>query len=269
MRLHLLLLALLGGAGQTFDVVSIKPSTPETGPERSANIFSQRPDGALTVTRMVIGNLIGRAYAPIARPEIFGLPDWATREFYDVSATSPLTTATPEQRTSMLRAMLADRFRLLAHTERRELPSYDLVLDRPDGRLGPGLVPSSLDCDAIIAARRAAATAPPEFDRDNPLVCAFVGSLDGFRGEVAISVLAQMLRGQAGRLVVDKTGLRGAYRITLNYGQANVALGAVASPEGAVSVFTAVREQLGLRLEPSRADRDVLVIDRLERPTEN
>jgi uncharacterized protein (TIGR03435 family) len=86
---------------------------------------------------------------------------------------------------------------------------------------------------------------------------------------VAIGVLAQILRASTGRLVVDRTGLRGAYRVTLRFDLANVAIGAVAPPENAVSVFTAVREQLGLRLESSRAEREVLVIDRLERPTEN
>jgi uncharacterized protein (TIGR03435 family) len=255
----------------TFDVVSIKLSAPETGPTRTANIFRQRPDGGVTVVRMAVGNLIGRAYAPISRPEIFGLPDWASRDFYDVSATSPLPTPTPEQRTAMLRALLADRFQLLAHIERRELPSYDLVLDRKDGRLGAGLVPSELDCEAMAAARRAAVSIapPPEFDPDRPAPCTIVGSLNSIKGEAAISVLTQMLRGSTGRLVVDKTGLRGAYRVNLTFDLANVALGAVAPPENALSVFTAVREQLGLRLEPSRTERDVLVIDRLERPTEN
>ena len=78
-----------------------------------------------------------------------------------------------------------------------------------------------------------------------------------------------MLRASTGRYVVDRTGLRGGYKISLKYELANVALGAVAPPENALSVFTAVREQLGLRLEPSRTEQDVLVIDRLERPTEN
>jgi len=280
MRLYLVLLALLGGAGQAFDVVSIKPSAPETGPNFSANILRQRPDGGLTVTRMYVGNLIARAYAPITRPEIFGLPEWASRQFYDISATSPLASATAEQRTAMLRTMLADRFQLLAHTERRELPSYDLLLDRKDGRIGPGLTPSDVDCVALAARRRAAeeaalkaGTAPPEpvpFEPGQPpRPCSIVGRLNEVVGEVAISVLAEMLRGPTGRLVVDKTGLRGTYRITLRYDLANVALGTVPPPENALSVFTAVREQLGLRLEPSRTERDVLVIDRLERPTEN
>jgi uncharacterized protein (TIGR03435 family) len=257
--------------GPGFEVVSIKLSPAPSGDVVRSNLFRQRPDGGLTVTRMFIGNLIARAYAPIIRFDIVGLPDWASRDFYDVSATSPLSSPTAQQRTAMLRAMLADRFRLLAHTERRELPSYDLVLDRKDGRLGPGLAPLDLDCEAVLAARReaAATSPPPEIDSDKPPPCTLVGSLNAIRGDVAISVLAQMLLGPTGRHVVDKTGLRGTYRINLTYELANVALGAVAPPENALSVFTAVREQLGLRLEPSRAERDVLVIDRLERPTEN
>jgi uncharacterized protein (TIGR03435 family) len=133
-------------------------------------------------------------------------------------------------------------------------------------------VPSDLDCEALAAKRRAAgndASPPPDFDRDTPPPCVIVGSLDRIKGEAAISVLTQVLRASTGRLVMDKTGLRGTYRINLTFDLANVALGAVAPPENALSVFTAVREQLGLRLEPARAERDVLVIDRLERPTEN
>jgi len=257
--------------GPAFDVVSIKQSPPQTGPTRTANIFRQRPDGGLTTTRTAVSSLISRAYPATSSPDMVGLPDWARRDFYDVNATSPLATATAEQRTAMLRAMLADRFQLLAHTERRELPAYDLVLDRKDGRLGPGLLPSELDCEALRAARRAAeGTSPrPDFDPAKPPPCTIVGSLDSIKGEAAIDVLTQMLRGSTGRHVVDKTGLRGAYRVSLTFDLANVALGAVAPPENALSVFTAVREQLGLRLDPSRAERDVLVIDRLERPTEN
>jgi uncharacterized protein (TIGR03435 family) len=79
-----------------------------------------------------------------------------------------------------------------------------------------------------------------------------------------------MLRQAAGRLVSEQDRLTGWYRVTLTYDvSANQDLARSASPSDAPSVFTAVREQLGLRLEPSRTERDVLVIDRLERPTEN
>lgn len=262
-------LAQTPAAEPAFDVVSVRPSAPETGPARTANIFSQRPDGSVTATRVFIGNLIGRAYPAISSAEIVGLPDWAFGQYFDIRATSPLTAATSEQRATMVRGMLVDHFQLVAHIERRELPSYDLLLDRKDGRLGPGLVSSTFDCDAINAARRAGTAPLPTFDPDNPTPCSIAGSIDRIKGEAAISVLVQMLRGPTGRLVVDKTGLRGAYRVNLIFELANVSLGAVAPPENALSVFTAVREQLGLRLVSSRTERDVLVVDRLERPTEN
>jgi len=99
-------------AEPAFDVVSIRPSAPETGPARTA--------------------------------------------------------ATPEQRAATVRHMLVDRLHLVAHIEPRELPSYDLLLDRKDGRLGPGLVSSTLDCDAISAARREGIAPLPTFDPDNP-----------------------------------------------------------------------------------------------------
>jgi len=84
-------------------------------------------------------------------------------------------------------------------------------------------------------------------------------------------MLARMLRAAAGREVVDKTGLNGSYRVTLHYDRMASLRGpdTAASPAAAPSVFTAVQEQLGLKLESSRAPRDVLVVDRLERPTEN
>jgi uncharacterized protein (TIGR03435 family) len=97
-----------------------------------------------------------------------------------------------------------------------------------------------------------------------------IGRPNGVRGEMTIANLASMLRTPAGRVVVDKTGLRGWYRVTLAFDfAAYPELARVAPSDDAPSVFTAVREQLGLRLEPSRTERDVLVIDRLERPTEN
>jgi len=210
-----------------------------------------------------------------------GLPDWASREYYEVSATASLANPTPEDRSAMIRAMLADRFKLQAHRERREVPSFDLVVVRDDGRLGPGLVKIDTDCNAVLESRRAAAEAaakaggpppPPErFDPDKPPPCSFVGMPNGIRAEGTIATLASMLRNSAGRVVVDKTGLSGTYRTRLTFDLfATIrAPGAQPPSDDVPSVFTAVREQLGLKLEPSRTERDVLVIDRLERPTEN
>ena len=85
--------------------------------------------------------------------DMVGLPDWATRDFYDVSATASLSSVTGAARLAMLRAMLADRFRLVTHFERREVPSFDLAVARGDGRLGSGLTPIDVDCDAVAESR--------------------------------------------------------------------------------------------------------------------
>ena len=117
--------------GPTFDVVSIKQSVTNRAP---ANV-NQRPDGGIIMTNIPVGMVISRAY-PFAPPmDMVGLPGWAMSELYDVSATSSLPSATPDQHAAMLRAMLANRFRLAVHIENRERPVYDLALARVDGRL--------------------------------------------------------------------------------------------------------------------------------------
>src|SRR5437867_8722027 len=123
-----LVLGLIAQAGPTFDVVSIKRNTGGLGPGNSPPPI-QRPDGGFSVKNNPIRPLIARAYPGM--DEIVGLPDWATSERYDVAATSTLTTATADDRLAMLRAMLADRFQLKVHVEKREQPVYDLVSFRP------------------------------------------------------------------------------------------------------------------------------------------
>ena len=142
----------------SFDVVSIKRHTDTTRPEFGSNV-TQRPDGGFTMLNIPLGTLISRAYPPAVPIDMVGLPDWVMRERYDVSATSTLTRPSQDQQTAMLRAMLADRCKLVAHVENREQPVYDLVVARSDGKLGPNLQPSEVDCDAKTAADRAAAEA--------------------------------------------------------------------------------------------------------------
>lgn len=230
------------------------------------------------MSRVSVALLIALAYQPMPTGDMVGLPEWATHEYFDIAATASLPRPTMEDRLTMVRAMLVDRFRLQVHRERREVPSFDLVLARNDGKLGPGLVKSENDCEAFMAARRkeaeaaALSGAPPvsqQFDPGSPPPCLFAPMPNGVKGEVTMGNLASILRTCAGRVVVDRTGLSGFYRVSLTF--AFVPIPGVPPPpsDDQPSVFTAVREQLGLRLEPSRTERDVLVIDRLERPTEN
>lgn len=285
--------------GPTFEVVSIKRSVTDRADARSlGSNVNQRPDGGFTMTNVFVGTLVSRAYPPAGPIDMVGLPGWAMSERYDVSATSSVSNPTPDDRIAMLRALLADRFKLLVHVETREQPVYDLVLARRDGRLGSGLTTLDVDCAAQLAARDAAAetardagTPPPRppFPDLNapPPPCTLrtvnavlrdrggdgLGRLgDLMEGETTMDNMATALRMATGRLVVNKTGLAGSYRVKMNFDLIGARRGPnvdASTPDAAPSVFTAVQEQLGLKLESASAPRDTLIIDRLERPTEN
>jgi uncharacterized protein (TIGR03435 family) len=286
--------------GPRYDVVSIKLNQASAAGRFENPTVIQRPDGGFTQTRVSIGALVARAYSAGAPGDMVGLPDWAMREYYDVSATSTLTKVTAEDRTAMLRAMLADRVKLAVHFEKREQPVYDLALARSDGKLGSGLTAIDADCAAKLAADRAAAEAAvaagtppprpqmPDFSVPPPPCTLRVVGLalrdrqagrpgnplrpgDLMEGEATMETLAQALRLSTARLVVDKTGLRGSYRIAMTFDGFGSRRGPDIAPaaDAMPTVFVAIREQLGLELKSSKAELDTLVIDRLERPTEN
>jgi len=204
-----------------------------------------------------------------------GLPTWAKTEPYDVSATSSLSRATADDRRSMWRAMLAERFGLVAHLEKRTRPAYDLVLVRADGKLRPGLTRVTVDCETEFARQRAEAEAAvagglrwPPLEAPNPNLqgprCGLgLDPPDSRRlgwlmaGETTIAALALSLRTEANRLVVDKTGLSGSYRVRLIFNHTAYGL----SPDAPLSdagapIFAAVQQQLGLRLRSSTAEQD-------------
>jgi uncharacterized protein (TIGR03435 family) len=265
-------------SGPVFDVVSIKKNT---GDFLGENGSAQRPDGGFRQLNTPIGILISRAYPPVVPIDMVGLPDWAMKEFYDVIATSPLQTATPDQRIAMLRAMLADRFRLAAHMENREQEVYELVLARKDRRLGPNIKPSEVDCVAKRAADAAAGVAPwmpSAADMKNgnvspPACSAFTftsanhtegdWTMESFAKWVAVNIAGR-------RHVVDKTGLSGSYRVKMDYDSRTLrATDTPPSPDSPPSIFTALQEQLGLKLEAAKVPHETLIIDHIERPTEN
>jgi uncharacterized protein (TIGR03435 family) len=264
-----------------FEVVSVKANVSGAGPLS----LRSRPDGGLTATNITLGILLGQAF-PQSTQDMVGLPDWASAARFDVNATAPpgIGNATPEQRRGMLQAMLADRFKLVTHYETREVPAYDLVLARSDGKLGPQLTPTDIDCAARSAAQRAAADAaraagqppptpppPTASPTGPPPPCTMRSMGTRFDGHMTMASLAMALRGMAGRVVVDKTGLTGYYTLILQSSATAPGLGAApgdaATTTELPSVFTAVQEQLGLRLVSSRAPVQVLVIDSVERPT--
>ena len=140
----------------------------------------------------------------------------------------------------MLRSMLTDRFKLRARLETQERPVYALVVARP-GRLGPALTPSSQDC--------AAADAKCGMSVGSGRLVATGRSLETLNSLGSI----------VGRIIVDKTGLKGNYDFTLQY--------TTARPDDTPSIFAAIEEQLGLKLVPDRAPLTVVIVDSIERPT--
>jgi uncharacterized protein (TIGR03435 family) len=220
------------------------------------------PDGGLVMVNRSIDILVYEAYS--LRPaDVIGMPAWVSIERYDVSATGPVPRREPtaDQRRAMLRAMLAERFKLVAHDEAREEPSYDLVLARSDGRLGPQIKKSSPECEAQLSVMLdgpGTANAPCGARVGGGLI----------EGDVTMNSLGLMLRTATGRYVVNKTGLTGYFRISLNFDRPPTSRGSVQVAD-APSLFVALREQLGLKLQPSRASVKKLVIDSVDRPSGN
>jgi uncharacterized protein (TIGR03435 family) len=178
--------------------------------------------------------------------------------------------ASREQLQLMLRALLTERFKLVVHTETKSEPIWTLVRARRDGKLGPNLRPASADCAALRANAQAAGRSP----------CGDLGSMAGVTGKMSVrgmglDVLVRVLSREAGRQVVDKTELSGNFDWDLAFTPQRFLERSFdrdrfpsIDPSGP-SVFTAVQEQLGLKLESRKGEGSVLVIDHVEHPIEN
>ncbi len=260
-------LALLAQGGQAerpaFEVASIKRNT--SGDENFG--FNVRPGGLMAALNVTGRQIVRFAYS-MQNSSVEGGPDWLDTEHYDITAKAA-EAATPEQMLLMLRTLLADRFKLVMHMDARDTPIFNLVRARNDGRLGPQLRPTSVDCGAIRAAQaRGAATLTAN---DGRPVCggrARAGIITA--GAVTMEQLARNLSGLAGRAIVDRTGLEGHYDFDLKYvPDAQLTAPAGGAPAELPSLFVALEEQLGLKLEAGRAPVDVVVIDSIARPVED
>ena len=189
---------------------------------------------------------------------IVGEPEWISRERFDIIARIPDAHA-DGQVLLMLQGLLTQRFKLKAHRETREQPVYEVVVARADRRLGPRLTRSDSDCANNPPA------APPSLD--SPCAGLFgVGPAGGrivSKGRPLARVLSALSMAVS-RTVVDRTGLQGPFDVDLQW---SADVGTPVTNSDTPSIFTALQEQLGLRLEPSRAPVDVLVIESVERPT--
>lgn len=251
----------------TFEVASIKRNV---SGDPGASIRVQ-PGGQMTVTNNSLYNLIRNAYGTQRFEMIPGanLPSWIDSDRWDIVAKPPAgAPEVQEQMQLRLRSLLEDRFKLVARREMREMPIYELAVARADGQLGPQMKPSGDECAAQGRAR-AAGVQPPPLPAG-----AFCGTRTNngtvsMKG-VPLSNFVRNLGGMTGRFVIDKTGLTGPYDLDLQFTPDQPAAGAPpGTPGDGASLFAAIQEQLGLKLEAKRAPVEVLVIDSAERPTED
>jgi len=266
--------------GRRFDVVSVKPAPP--GSEGGG--FRISPGGRVAWTNGTLKGLIAAAYQRFTwdSREIIGGARWLNEARFDVVAQAtgglPPVDADgfPSQLAAMLRAALEERFKLVAHWETRERPIYNLMMARADRRLGPKLVPAVVDCAQVTTALLAGQ--PPRNRPGRGRECNLSptsdpGSIQA--NAVTLGVLARVLASEgAGRDVVDRTGLSGTFDVDLLF-LPEIALGGISVDriardplfQGRTGLFTALQEQLGLKLESGRGPVDVLVVDSAEMPS--
>ena len=231
----------------SYEVVSIKPHK-SVG---DAGGLGYRPDG-LDFRGITLTPLIEDAYRIADDYQLYGLPGWVSSSFYDIQAKMDAETAEAlknlssdalnMQRASMLRRVFAERCQLRAHRETRKLPVYDLVIAKSGLKMKE---------------------APPEEVHGGSLVG---NEMKGRSTE--ISFLVANLGGRSGRKVVDKAGLAGN-RFDFDLTWTSDDLRGADSANAGPSIFSALKDQLGLKLVPSKASIEVLVIDHIERPTPN
>jgi bla regulator protein BlaR1 len=275
-------------ATPSFEVASVKPN--KSG-ERRVMIQSQ-PGGRFVATNVTLRQLINTAYR-LQEFQLVGAPAWIDDDHFDIVAKAagdlPESglVGGPGAMQPRLQSLLAERFKLVAHHETQDHPIYALALAHSDGKLGPQLRPSEVDCQAVAAAARARGGPPPLPPPPPPPqpgkrpTCGISGGLAHITaGGTSLPMLATMLSQQLRRIVVDRTGLTGIFDFDLQWtpdqlpppapgipaDRPLLINGGEVDPNGP-SLFTAMQEQLGLKLESTREPVDVLVIDSVEQPT--
>jgi uncharacterized protein (TIGR03435 family) len=230
-------------AAPVFDVAAIHLHEPQ--PHDHVSITSSPSDGRLHATNVSLLTLIWWSFE-IPESRILGAPSWANTKRFDIEATADPSVdaqlkglssdAGRKQKEKMVQALLADRFKLATHTETRELPIYALVVAKGGAKLG------------------ALQDSGTSINRGSDRI--------EVQASNSVSTLAEQLSMIVGRDVVDQTGITGRYDLKLQWTPDDAA-------DSGPSLFTALEEQLGLKLEPAKGPVQVLVIDHVEMPSAN
>jgi len=233
----------------SFEVATVKPGNPAD----HNRMFGLRPGGSFFAINVTVKELILFAY-DIKDQQLSGGPSWVDSATWEVVG-KPEAAAKPDQTRLMLRTLLADRFKLVLRRESKELSVYNLVT----GKNGPKMTGSKAGADG----------------RRNIRIGR--GQIEG--QQVSMAALADMLSRLSGRPVLNQTGLAGTYDLKLEWTPDSAESSMMAAGDNPAppppadstgpSLFAAIQEQLGLKLEAQRAPVDVFFVERLEKPSEN
>jgi len=246
-----------------FEAASIKPNLSMEARQE----LDLQPGGRFTATNAPVSRLISGPYR-VQEFQIIGLPGWASSERFDIVARAE-GDPTDDQALMMLRSLLEDRFKLVAHMEKREQTVFALMLVRSDRRLGPGMreAPPCAPGTAT-AAPNSTTPAPARRGVSSDRPCRAYATSNGLISGQGNTIprFAGVLQRFVGSTVIDKTSLTGTYDLKLEWTPESRTAGRVDAVATGQAIFTALREQLGLKLESTKAPADVLVVDRIERP---
>jgi uncharacterized protein (TIGR03435 family) len=234
-------------------------------------------NGGFQAENVSLGMLI-RISNQLQDNQIVGGPKWLFDDRYDIAGTgtAPGREGSPMDK---MKSLVADRFKLVTHREQREQSMYALVLDRKDGKLGEKITPSTTDCTPTGPNGRGRGPIAPPAPGTRPQCGMSIGPGKLLAGGQTPAAFATTLARFVGGIVVDKTGLTGVYDFELTYapdpGVNGFGRDLPARPDApappatsdAPSIFRAVQEQLGLKLEATKGFVDVLVVDSAEKPT--
>jgi uncharacterized protein (TIGR03435 family) len=238
----------------------------------SSSSFTRRlPGGTFLASNMTVHDII--AFAHGLQPfQVEGGAEWTRVVRFDITIKAetnvgPVAIGPTQIGLQLARAVLAERFAFRARRETRERPIFALVRVRQDGALGPRIRRSPTDCAALARDAGASGAPWPPRSGDGRILCGL--QADGTTltaGGYPMSEFQSFLTRQTQRVVIDRTGLMGAWDFELTFAPPDVTADAAAE-RNIPSLFTALQEQLGLKLEATRGPSEVLVIDRVERPT--
>jgi len=274
----------------TFEVASVKPSAPGT----RGGGFSERGD-RIDLSGYTLRRLLEYAYrknTPFLKNQMIGGPNWIDVDQFDVQAKVDCRdgSITRQQEQRMFQSLLEDRFQLKAHLETRELPIYEAIVGKdgpkikPSENQAPTFTPVSPETSTALCKPPRDLTTAPLFDPKAPMPRGSYRISGGTNRRsmeftaVPLWVLFNNIQSDVGRLITDKTELKGVFDFKLEFSPdvLTTPSGALTQPAEAAaaldplpSLMTALQRQLGLRLESAKGPVDVLVIESVQKPDEN